>query len=274
VNPRVTAVMAARNAEATIGAAIDAVLTQTMTDLELIVVDDGSTDATSVVVAGYADPRVRLVRLGANAGRGGARNEALRHARGRYLAICDADDVSLPDRIQRQADYLDEHPSVGVVGGQVLNFGDWGGPTQVYRYPLTTDGVERRFARGQMPVPHQASMLRRDLVQAVGGYAPECRRAQDLELFLRLRPRTAMVNLDEAVLLYRHDRRTSLRYWVVNGTWRRYAVARSGAVLSGRPPVSVAAFRRRPTAPAAVAWDCASYVRSRLHERLVGPRTL
>jgi glycosyltransferase involved in cell wall biosynthesis len=266
--------MAACDAADTIGAAIDAVLAQTMADLELIVVDDGSTDATSAVVEGYTDPRVRLLRLDRNAGRGGARNEALRHARGRYVAICDADDVSLLDRFQQQADHLDRHPEVGVVGGQVLNFGDWVGPTQVYRYPLTAEGVERRFARGQMPVPHQASMLRRELIEQVGGYAPECRRAQDLELFLRLRPRTTMVNLADAVLLYRHDRRTSLRYWLVNGTWRRYAVVRSAAVLSGQTPVPFGEFRRRPSAPAAVAWDCASYLRSRLHERFAGARAL
>lgn len=264
--PVVTAVMAARDAAATIAQAIDGVLSQTFGDWELIVVDDGSTDDTATIVAAVGDPRVRLVPLPRAAGRGGARNRALAIARGRYLAVCDADDVSLPDRFALQVAALDADPGLVAVGGQVLNVADGEAPRQVYRYPTTAADVERRFARGQMPLPHQASMIRSGPVAAVGGYSPQCRRAQDLELFLRLRPHGRMTNLDEPVLLYRHPRRTPLKYWLVNGVWRRYAVACADAALAGEPAPTPNRFVRHPRLAAALARDTAGYVRSRLHQ--------
>ncbi len=272
--PLVTAVMAARDAEDTIEAAIGGVLAQTLEEFELLVVDDGSRDRTAEVAASYDDRRVVLVRLESNAGRGAARNVALERARGSLVAVCDADDVSLPGRFALQAGFLAEQEDVGVVGGQVLNFGPWGGPQAVYRYPTSRDAVEARFEQGQMPVPHQASMIRAVLLQRAGGYAAECRRCQDLELFLRLRPHTAMTNLDEPVLLYRHDQFTSLKYWLTNGSWRRYAVTRSRAVLSGSEPPSYDEFSRRAGAAVDSAVDCVTYVRSQLHQRLVGVRSL
>jgi len=272
--PLVSAVMAARAEAPTIAAAVESVLRQTLSDLELIVVDDASTDETAAIVKGIADPRVRLVQLGAGRGRGGARNEALRLVRGRFVAVCDADDVSLPDRFAQQSDVLRAQPEIGVVGGQVLNFGEWGGPESVLLYPTSPAMVEARFARGQMPVPHQASMIRADLLQQAGGYAPECLRCQDLELFLRLRTRTTMTNVPDVVLLYRHGRRTPLRYWLRNGAWRRYAVARSTAVLRGERPPSYAEHRRGPGVVGALAWDCASYARAAVHQRVAGVRSL
>ena len=106
--------MPAYNAAAYIGEAIDSVLAQTHPSWELIVVDDGSTDATGTIAAGYDDPRIVVVRQ-PNGGEGAARNTALERARGEYLAFLDADDVWLPNHLELAAGYLDAHPSdVGV----------------------------------------------------------------------------------------------------------------------------------------------------------------
>lgn len=94
--PLVSVVMAAHNAEAFIGQALASMLGQTLRDLEVIVVDDASTDATAAVVRDLHDSRVVLVSLETNRGAAAARNVALRRARGKYIAIMDADDVSWP----------------------------------------------------------------------------------------------------------------------------------------------------------------------------------
>lgn len=98
---RVSVVMAAYNAAATIGETLDSVLAQTHADIEVIVCDDASTDGTADIVRGYSDPRVMLLRNEANLGPGPCRNRSIRHARGKWIALVDADDVMHLDRIRR-----------------------------------------------------------------------------------------------------------------------------------------------------------------------------
>jgi hypothetical protein len=273
--PAVTAIMAARDAAKTIGVAVTSVLCQSSADWELIVVDDGSEDDTVDVVRSVAagDQRIRVVR-NIGHGRGAARNTALMQARGRYIAICDADDWSRRDRFVTQIDYLDKHPDIGVVGAQVANFGPWGGPEIVYRCPTDPALARARLRRGHAPVPHQAAMVRRELMRRIGGYDTECVRAQDLELFLRLEALTEMTNLDDVLVDYRHSRRTSLPYWLDNGRWRRFAIARAQAATAAAPPPDAASFHRRPAAFLATAYDVASYARTRYVLSRRGVRSL
>lgn len=97
--PRVSVVMPAYNACRTIHAAIESVLAQNFPDLELIVCDDASADGTAELLAGYRDPRLRVVRNPANLGEGGARDRAIAEARGEWIAVIDADDAWLPRRL-------------------------------------------------------------------------------------------------------------------------------------------------------------------------------
>ncbi len=112
--PRVSVIMPVYNGAPFLAAAVESVLTQTWSNLELIVVDDGSTDATPAILRKYCDRRVKIVRI-AHAGVVTARNVALDHCCGDYVASMDADDVSHPERIERQATYLDQHPDIDVV---------------------------------------------------------------------------------------------------------------------------------------------------------------
>jgi len=108
--------MSAYNAQAFLREAVDSILAQTFDDFELIVVDDASSDETPRILAEYSDPRIRILRNSTNLGVGGARNKGLSIARGKYIAIHDADDTSIPDRFALQVDYLNAHPDVGLVG--------------------------------------------------------------------------------------------------------------------------------------------------------------
>jgi hypothetical protein len=116
--PRVSVIVIAFNREAMIGDAIASVLAQNMPDFELIVVDDGSTDRTVGVVEGIRDPRIRLIVHEKNRGIPAARNSGLEAAAGRYIAWLDSDDLARRDRLAIQADYLDTHPSIALVGAR------------------------------------------------------------------------------------------------------------------------------------------------------------
>lgn len=267
--PLVTAVMAARDAADTIAEAIDAVLGQTLRDLELLVVDDGSQDATADVVRGFDDPRVHLLQT-TGVGRGAARNLALGQARGRYIGITDADDISLPERFERQATVMEGAPELAVLGAQILDFGHWGGPRPGYRMPVGVRAVAARLAEGQTPVQHQACVLRRDVVLAAGGYAAECLRCQDLELMLRLRDHP-MDNVPDVLLHYRTAApEPSWPYWRENARYRRYAVVRAQAVLEGRRPPTFEEFARRSfwCSPSGTALERGRHLGDRARRRL------
>ncbi len=115
--PRVSAAIITHNRAHYLPGAIDSILGQTFRDFELIVVDDGSTDATSDIVAPYLD-RIRYVRQ-ENRGKAAARNAAVQLAEGDLIAFCDSDDAWVPDRLERQLDALERRPDVGMVHGQV-----------------------------------------------------------------------------------------------------------------------------------------------------------
>lgn len=115
--PLVTAAITTYNRACYLAEAIDSVLGQSLDDVEVLVVDDGSNDGTDALVASYRD-RLRYVRQ-ENAGRAAARNTAVRLATGEYLAFCDSDDTWLPNRLERQLSAFAEAPGTGMVHGQV-----------------------------------------------------------------------------------------------------------------------------------------------------------
>jgi len=99
-----------------INQAIDSILTQTLNNFEFIIINDGSTDESDAIISSYADSRIRYIKLENNIGNYAARNIGIRHAKGKYIAMMDADDVSLPQRLKVQFDYLEKHPKLGCVG--------------------------------------------------------------------------------------------------------------------------------------------------------------
>jgi len=135
--PLVSVVMAAYNAGRFVEAALASLSAQTLPDLEVLVADDGSADDTAARVEGAArrDGRIRLLRMGRNGGQAAALNAAIDAARGRYLAVLDADDLATPTRLAEQAAALERDPGLIVVGGAVQTFLD-ADPTRgtVWRY--------------------------------------------------------------------------------------------------------------------------------------------
>lgn len=206
--------------------AVASIVNQTFADWELLIVDDGSTDATPEILAGFSDPRIRVFSLSTNVGRSAARNLALRHARGRYVAICDSDDVSAPTRFAEQVAFLDAHADVAVVSAYIRTFST--SADAVMRFPVDAASIRRRFARGQMGAAHGASMVRSACFEQYGGYCGDLSYAEDFELFRRLSRHVAFHTIPEVLLHYRHEvGMASVRHWARHGCAHRYALYRS-----------------------------------------------
>jgi glycosyltransferase involved in cell wall biosynthesis len=243
LSPVVSVVMPTYNKSPHLREAIASVAAQTFPGWELIVVDDGSTDNTSQVLAQYRDVRIKVHTLPSNVGRSRARNIAIGHAKGRYIAICDSDDVSAATRFERQVSFLDSHPEIGIVSSfiQVLS------PTATTRIAYTTDhaSIARRFAAGRMGVAHGASMIRAECFQRLGTYCEDLPSAEDFELFRRFSTRYLFGILPEVQLDYRNELgKLSLRRFVENSRAHRYAIYRSDPRPAGDQPLTLEEFCR------------------------------
>ena len=202
--PLVSVVMPVRDAERFVARAVNSILTQTLGDLELIVVDHASSDRTPEILSGIAreDARLRVRRLDADVGLAEALNRACEEARGPLIARMDGDDVAMPGRLERQAAYLADHPSVALVGGAALVIDDAGTGYHTRR-PPTGDPDIRAILLVRNCFIHPTVMARRGALSQVGGYRAKFTRAEDYDLWLRLAERHELANLPEVVLHYR-----------------------------------------------------------------------
>lgn len=203
--PTLSVIVSAYNSEAYVREAIQSVLSQRFRDFELIVIDDGSKDATGDVLQEFADgdARVRLVRR-ANKGLTVSLNEALAMSCGRYVARMDADDVSLKTRFEKQLAYLEANPDCVLLGTGVILIDPLGVPLVEGGLVCEHDEIDRELLKGRGgALYHPSVMMRRDALARVGGYREEFNNSEDLDLFLRLAEIGQMHNLREPLLHYR-----------------------------------------------------------------------
>ena len=247
--PAVSVLMGVHNGAPWITWAVASVLGQTLGDLELIVVDDGSTDSTPTLLAAGRDPRLAVERQ-ARAGLTPALNRALARARAPLLARLDADDVALPERLERQRTFLASHPDVGLLGTAARVVDERDREVDVIRPPEDDRAIRRALIR-RNPFVHSSVMLRRALVERVGGYDASFPVAQDYDLWLRLSRLTRMANLSEPLVVRRlvAGRVTATRE---DDRLRAEARARWRAVRRGAYPAWCAVFAARPLIALAV----------------------
>ena len=181
--------------------AVTSVLTQTLADLELIVIDDGSTDSTPEVLASIRDPRLRVERR-ARQGLTLALTRALELARAPLLARLDADDVAVPERLARQARFLEAHPDVGLLGTGAREVDLSGREVAVVQPPVDDAALRRALIRAN-PFVHSSVVVRRAALDRAGGYDPSFPVAQDYDLWMRLASVTRLANLPEPLVIRR-----------------------------------------------------------------------
>jgi glycosyltransferase involved in cell wall biosynthesis len=192
--PRVSVLIGCWNNADTLEKAGRSILGQTLADLELVVVDDGSTDATAEVARSLGDERVRYLRL-PHTGISRSLNAGLHDARADLVAIQDADDWSEPQRLERQVAVLDAHPEVAVVGSRMFEVDEQGSPLSP-RTAFAAGDVRPVLMRFN-PIPNSCVCMRRRVALDVGGYDPRYRYAMDYDLWLRIAERHGVMTLDE-----------------------------------------------------------------------------
>ena len=240
--PRVSVIVPTYNRARTLSRAIDSALAQTIEDVEVLVVDDGSTDDTASVLASYDDPRLRTVVHASNQGANVARNTGIEHARGEYVAFLDSDDEWFPTKLERQLEAL-EGRSAEWVGAYCDASFELSGTSGWLRgavasalargdEPPTVEGDEALIgeilADNVQPGAGSTLLVRTDVARETGGFDEDLDRFQDPEFCLRVLERGKLAYVDESLVIREETGHPPAD--VVREADRRYLAAHEDAV--------------------------------------------
>jgi glycosyltransferase involved in cell wall biosynthesis len=230
--PIVSVIMSMRNGASTVDAAIRSVVTQTLRDWEMIVIDNGSSDQSSAIVDRFRDERIRLVREANTSVLAVRLNQAVALSRGEFIARMDADDICFPERLARQAARLQEDPELDLIGCGAVVFRSSG--ELVGEMPV---GLDHRDIVAQpfvgFPFPHPTWCGRANWFRN-NPYDSSLRYAEDQDLLLRSFRHSRLAALDKVLLGYRQDRLALKkllpgRVTFIGSAWRN-GVATGGAL--------------------------------------------
>lgn len=198
----VSVIMPVYNGESFLLEAAESILAQKKVNLELIIIDDGSTDSTGEIIdfLTQKDSRISAYKHTENAGIVSCLNWGIQQAQYEYIARMDSDDISLPDRLCAQQSFLDQNPTVGVVGTAVQRFGEIS--PRVVRYPKNDKCIKAHLVF-RSPFCHPSVMFRRSLITGIDAYAEEAVSIEDYDLWIRLASHTKFANLPTPYLRYR-----------------------------------------------------------------------
>jgi glycosyltransferase involved in cell wall biosynthesis len=216
--PRVSVVVSMYNAERYVAEAIDSVLRQSFAEWELLIVDDGSSDGSTVIAQRYAAAhpyRIRYLTHSGRANRGvsASRNLGAAHAHGEFIAVLDADDACEPLRLEEQVRFLDAHPEIALVGSHFVEIDDGGAARRGIDLPLSHREICWHLLFNNAFI-HSSVMFRRsDVLASAGGYNETIAYAHDYEYWLRITAGLRVANLPAALVRYRvHDASLSARF--------------------------------------------------------------
>ncbi len=208
--PKVSVIIPSFNSEKTVSMTVESALAQTYPDIEVIVVDDGSTDGTRQILEPYAD-RIRYIYQ-ENKKHSGARNTGIRAAQGEYLAFLDSDDLWLPEKIERQVAVLDQHPEVVLVACVARYIDQQGNPARssgrsLERYSgvveAPSDWTRRLFLGDAVPGGGSSAMVRREALLKAGLFDEGLDYAEDWDTWMRVSFLGKFVLIPDALLLFR-----------------------------------------------------------------------
>jgi glycosyltransferase involved in cell wall biosynthesis len=229
----VSVLLAVHNDARYVGASVKSVLRQTVADLELVVVDDASTDGTAAVLAQVDDPRFSVLTNPEQLGLAASLNRALEHASGRYVARLDADDIALPHRLESQLVRIRQSPAVAVVGSGILDLSEAGRPGALHRNPSGPLGV-RWLALFGAPFFHPTVLVDRELLERRSlRYDPVYLESEDYDFWARLLAVADGANMREPLVLKRvHAGQASMRRSDVQESFQRQIALREIAKVA------------------------------------------
>lgn len=203
-SPKVSVVLPMYNACEHVGQAIGSILNQTWTNLELIIINDASTDGSLQIATKFAegDSRVKIVDLEQNGGIAQALNTGFSLARGEYVARMDADDISAPERLEKQLKFMDDNPECGVCGSWIKAFNETKKTVSVWETELDHDSIKAHLLFG-CALMHPTVVFRKAILTSDSIYESDYIPAEDYRLWSILAFKTKLANVQEVLLDYR-----------------------------------------------------------------------
>ena len=199
-NPKVSVLMAVYNTDKKyLKEAIESILNQTYSDFEFIILNDGSTDGSENIILSYKDERIKYLKHDKNQGIPKTRNDLLNAATGEYIANMDSDDVSLPNRLKIQVDYMDKHQEIGVLGSAFHVFQK---REEDVLMPLEDKDVKKMLLKGLSPFANPTVMIRKSIFGDIK-YDKDFNYSEDYKLWCDLESKTKFANLPDILVKYR-----------------------------------------------------------------------
>ena len=199
MKPKISVIMSVHNQHDYVRQSIISILNQTFTNFEFIIIDDASTDATSGIIKKFTDPKIKFITNSLRQGLAQSLNLAIRGSRGEFIARMDADDLSHPNRLKVQFEFLKSHPSIAACGTAANLINIAGKKISQKHYPQTiTRSILMRFN----PLIHPSVMIRKSTLPSPP-YDPSFNGAEDYNLWLHLVSKYKLVNLNQVLLDYR-----------------------------------------------------------------------
>lgn len=202
--PLVSIIVPTYNGSKWVAETINSLLSQSWQNIQLVIVDDCSTDDTVATIEAIDDPRIVLVSTDTNSGIGPARNRALREATGKYVAFCDHDDLWLPEKLSRQIRFLEDNPDLGMAYSDVY-------------YMLDEERTEQTLFEERPPkrgavfdvllesnfIPNMTTVARRDCIQDIGDFTSDNMLSEDLDYWLRFAAKYSIDYVDAPLAYHR-----------------------------------------------------------------------
>lgn len=207
--PKVSIVMSVYNGENNVNRAIKSILTQSFKDFEFIIINDGSTDSTSEKLNKFKDERIIIYDNRTNLGLAKSLNIGIKKASGKYIARMDADDVSMKNRLETQASFLEKNSDIAMVGSNAIGFDGKSNFLGKSKLPLKSDCIRKRLIINNCFF-HSSVMVRRKVIYDIGFYNKNMKYAQDYDLWLRMVAKYKLVNISEPLI--KHLEYSSLDY--------------------------------------------------------------
>ena len=197
-NPLISIVMSVFNAEAHVAEAIESILNQTYSDFEFLIIDDASTDNSFDILSSFRDERITLIQNKENLGLTKSLNKGIKLAKGQYIARMDADDISLPSRLAKQLQFMQEHPEIDICGTWYKTFGE---KEYLQKLPALHEQIKADLLF-YTPIAHPSVLMKKNIFEA-HKYPENFQKAQDYALWIKLIKNYKFANLPEPLLKYR-----------------------------------------------------------------------
>lgn len=199
--PKITVLMPVYNGERYLHESIESILTQTFTDFEFLIINDGSTDRSIDIIQTYHDPRIKLISNDKNMKLIATLNKGLKLAQGKYIARMDCDDISLPTRLEKQFLFMERNTNIGVCGSwiQLLGIGEG----HIEKYPTDSDDIQASLLF-YCAIAHPTVMIRTEMLRKHNlEYDSKHLHAEDYGLWKRCSTLFPLANIPEVLLKYR-----------------------------------------------------------------------